>query len=73
MEDHIPIQLRRVGATRTAWINIHEVCESRNIPIEVMLQRVATRIQKPFALDGNGHLLIKGKLSMEQMITVLDE
>ena len=60
-----PPQIMRVGTSKTAWINIIEVCNFHNIPLEVMLERVTTRFQKPFMLDGNNRLIINAKINPE--------
>lgn len=54
------IMLMRVGATRTLWVNIIELSNMFNIPIDVMVERVRTHINPHATMTGNNELLIKG-------------
>jgi len=56
----------RVGTSKTVWINIIEVCNFYNIPLEVMLERVAKCFQKPCRLDGNKRLIINGLINPKE-------
>jgi hypothetical protein len=62
--------IMRVGTRKTVWINIVEVCNSYNIPLDVMLERVATRFQKPYRLDGN-RLIIDAVLKAERFNSLI--
>jgi hypothetical protein len=65
--------IMRVGDTGTVWINIIEVCHFYNIPLEVMLKRVATRFGNLYTLDGNNRLLFNNRLLRPEQFNIVME